>query len=30
MATDAFTPDEIAELRKLLEIEKIRKVKTLY
>jgi hypothetical protein len=31
MAEDAaFTPEEIAALRKLLEVEKIRKVKTLY
>ncbi len=30
MTTDAFTAEEIAELRTLLEIEKIRKVKNLY
>jgi hypothetical protein len=30
MTADAFTAEEIAELRKLLEVEKIRKVKTLY
>jgi hypothetical protein len=30
MGTDAFTAEEIADLRKLLEIEKIRKVKQMY
>lgn len=30
MTTDAFSPEEIAELRKLLEVEKIRKVKNMY
>ena len=30
MAEDAFTAEEIKELRSLLEIEKIRKVKNLY
>ena len=30
MTTDPFNAEEIAELRKLLEVEKIRKVKTLY
>lgn len=30
MSDQAFTPEEIAELRNLLEIEKIRKVKLLY
>ena len=29
-AESPFTPDEIVELRKLLEIEKIRKVKNFY